>query len=100
MSDFQKLRETEVAPDHRRQVAGHQGETGAAARLQPVANLTDTDTPAAFTLQYDSGNRVLRITFAVDTIEPVALLGRSAMERFIAVNGPCMMVMDLSLIHI
>jgi hypothetical protein len=91
------LRESQAAGDNRRQVAGRQSETGAAVRMQPVAQFTNPVTQSAFTLQYDSGNRVLIIIFSADAIEPAVLLGRAAMERFIEMNGPCLLAMDFRL---
>jgi hypothetical protein len=62
-----------------------------------VAYFADPVTQAAFTLQYDAGNRVLMITFSADVNEPAVLVAHSAIERFIGTNGPSMIAMDVRL---
>jgi len=93
------LRDGQFANNPRGQAAGNQSETGAAVCLQPVANCANPVTPAGFTLQYDAGNRVLMITFSADTTERVVLSGHSAIERFMGINGPCLLVMDYRMVR-
>ena len=63
------------------------------------AEANEADAVVGSTLRFDRKHRVLLITFAKVATEASALATYDAVKRFVAVEGPCSVIADLSTIE-
>ena len=67
--------------------------------MGPQAEANGADAVAGSTLRFDRKHHVLLITFAKVATEASALATYAAVERFVAAEGPCSVIADLSTIE-